>query len=161
MEVKNKMSKVEIEKKSSENKYLHLDFHITCDMGLQYLAKNFGEESVVEYIELVAQRYYSPLTRAIHQDGLKAIEVYLQKIYSIEEAAETLFTKLEGDTLFVHLDWCPAVRYVTSKGHEMSKYYRATTEVLYRAIAENAGISFSLDAYDERSGAADFRFIDA
>lgn len=153
------MSKLVVHKKSSENKYLHLDFHISCDEGLCYLARRFGQDSVVEFMNFVASRYYSILSDKIRNEGLITMKEYLEDIYNVEEAPEALSAELCGETLHVIVRWCPAIKYMKQKGRTPSPWYIETTRTLYRAIAENAGYSFVLESYNDDTGAAEFKFF--
>ncbi len=153
------MKKIVVEKKSSENKYLHRSFHISCDEGLCYLAQRFGPEGVIEYLQFAASRYYSPLSDKMSKEGLNAMKTHLEDIYETEEATDALYTELSGGVLHVVIKWCPAIRYMKSRGRTPSPWYMETTRTLYHTIAKNAGYGFALDSYDNDTGAAEFRFL--
>ena len=44
-------------------------------------------------------------------------------------------------------------------GREVSKWFRYTTEIVMETLAEAAGYHFVVDAYDEKTGAAAYRFM--
>jgi hypothetical protein len=79
-------------------------------------------------------------------------------IYAAEEASDALSLTTGGDTLQVTVKWCPAVCYMKSCGHKTSNWYVETSRILYKAIADLAGIGFRLDSYNSENGAADFIF---
>jgi hypothetical protein len=45
------MPKEVMRRKASDNDYLHRDFHLTLNMGIEYLREKFGDEAVGEYLE--------------------------------------------------------------------------------------------------------------
>jgi hypothetical protein len=152
------MSRLKFEKKPADSKYLHHDFHILCDFGLIYVAEKYGEQGVKVYLEQLAETYYAPLIEDIKHCGLIAVKEFLNRIYEAEEASDALSLTTGDDMLNVKVKWCPAVRYMKSCGHDTSKWYIETTRVLYRAIADFAGIGFRLDSYNPENGAAEFIF---
>lgn len=154
------MAKHIAEKHATDNRYFHQDFHINCDQGLRYLVQTFGIDALDEYLKLVAQRYFAPLVQNVRAGGLPVLREYFQTLYEKEEASDALSMELEGRSLSVCLTYCPAVRYMREKAYTPSPYYRATTDVLYRHIAEAAGLKFYMEYYEEGTGAARFSFLD-
>jgi len=152
------MKKLTVEKKSTQNKYLHRAFHISCDLGLSYIASNFGAEGVKEYLTLFAHKYYSPLIEAIRNKGLAPIKEHLEKIYEAEEASDVLLLSMEKQILRARILKCPGIEYMKLKKHNVSCWYIETTRTLYQAIAREAGIDFVLNHYDTQTGAAEFYF---
>lgn len=59
------MTKEVMERKASDNKYLHKDFHNIMNLGIEYIHEKYGEESVREYLIQFASSYYAPLKSAI------------------------------------------------------------------------------------------------
>lgn len=152
------MSSLRVVKKPADNKYLHRDFHILCDFGLSYVAEKHGEQGVKDYLEQLAETYYTPLIEDIKHNGLMPVKEYLLTVYEAEEASDALSLTTGDGTIDVKVKWCPAVRYMKSNGHNPSKWYVETTSVLYQAIADLAGVGFRLDSYDPENGAAEFCF---
>ena len=148
-----------MERKASDNKYLHRDFHISADIGLSYVGEKYGDNGVREYLTLFAQAYYKPLADAIKAHGLAAMKDHIERIYEIEEASDALAMVLSDDCLNVEISYCPAIRFMKSKGHTPSLWYVEATRTVNATIADMADIGFSLLSYNEDNGAAAYRFF--
>lgn len=145
-------------RKASDNKYLHRDFHISTDVGLAYVGENLGSDAVEEYLEQFARAHYVPLVKDFHTKDLAALHDYFARIYAIEEAEDAIRFDLSEEVLHVEISYCPAVSYMKSTGHEPSRWYRETTSVMYRVLAEMLDLTFTLERYDEENGATAFNF---
>ena len=153
------MSKQIVRKRPSENKYLHLGFHISLNEGLHYIADTYGSDAVDAYLCLLADRYYSPLSADLRDKGPAAMAAHLTALYTVEERAEVLHLEQTDSELRVRVDACPAVSYIKSQGAQPGPHFGKTTSILYARIAENAGYAFELDAYDPETGRAAYRFM--
>ena len=49
---------LQMERKASDNKYLHKDFHVTLDLGITYIGEHFGGDDAggVEGVSRRAKR---------------------------------------------------------------------------------------------------------
>ena len=140
-------------------KYLHRDFHLSGDHALQYCASKFGLEGVQGFLRDYAKYYYAPIIETFRKDGLTAVAAWLERLYTVEEASEVLHTELTDTELKVTIDKSPVIEYMHSLGKEPSEYYVEQTRTLYDAMANEAGLGFSLDEYDEATGHAEYRFF--
>ena len=52
-----------MERKASDNKYLHRDFHISADNGIEYVGKKYGDEGVKEFLSDFARSYFQLLVK--------------------------------------------------------------------------------------------------
>ena len=147
-----------VDKQADDNRYLHHEFHNYLSMGVDYLGRHFGREAVERYLTRFAHNYYLPLIKEIREKGLAALEASIRKTYEAEEASELLHTKRTEDSLDVHVDACPAVRYLKASGWEPSEWYSLTTETVMRTIAEECGYTFSMISYALSNGAAHYTF---
>ena len=145
------MAKQVMDRKASDNKYLHKDFHVTLDIGIDYIGKHYGEDAVKEYLIRFADAYYRPMS-------LSELEAYFLHIYAEEERPEVLQTSRENGVLTVEISECPAMSFMRSIGHEPSEWYKYTTSVLYAEIARICGMTFELVRFDEKTGAAILKF---
>ena len=68
------MAKEVMERKASDNKYLHKDFHVSLDIGIDYIGKQFGPEAIDAYLTQYAKAFYQPMT-------LKELQQYFERIY--------------------------------------------------------------------------------
>ena len=147
-----------VDRRASDNRYLHREFHNYLNMGVDYLGHHFGKEAIERYLARFAHNYYSPLIREIQEKGLAALEAFIRRTYESEQASELLHTKLTETSLEVQVDTCPAVRFLKAAGWEPSQWYSLTTETVMKTIAEECGYVFSLLSYDTANGAAQYAF---
>ena len=143
-----------MERKVSDNKYLHKDFHVSFDLGLAYIGDKFGKEHVSKYLRDYARSYYKKMT-------LNELDNYFKFIYEQEEASDLLETELEDKSLKISVKRCPAMEFMRSQNHEPSKYYAETTKTLYKELAQICGFEFELIEYDDTTGKAEFIFKEA
>ena len=147
-----------MDRKASENEYFHKDFHSSMNMGIAYLGDQYGIEAVEEYLTRYTNNVYRTAIAAIQKDGLAALEAMITETYAKEKAPQALQTVLSGDSLQVTVRFCPAVKHLHETGREVSKWYRYTTESVMAALANATGLSFTMDRYDEATGAAAYTF---
>lgn len=150
---------LKIDRKASDNKYLHRDFHVSADIGIAYVGRYYGDNGVKEYLTDFTKSYYQKLVEEIKEFGLIALEKYLKKIFIAEEKEEYLITSLNGQVLKVRVVKCPALEYFKQIGHSVSKWYGETTKTVYSALADMFGGSFNLKYYNEEDGSAEYEFI--
>lgn len=151
-------TKVVVDMKPEDNKYLHRDFHLLGDLALKYCAEVFGDQGVVDFLTDYTKNYYSPQIEDIRKRGLAAVKEWIEKVYEIEEASEVLHTELTDDTLTVVIDKSPVIEYMHSLHQQPTKYYIEETRTMYAVMARESGLDFTLDYYHE-DGAAKFRFF--
>jgi hypothetical protein len=101
--------------------------------------------------------FYAPLLEDAKKRGLVAIQEWIQRLYTVEEAEELLDCVLDGNTLTVKISESPAIRHLRATGTEPSVYYIEQTRTLYSAMADSLGLSFNLAYYDD-TGKAEFSF---
>lgn len=153
------MSKLVMERRASDNKYLHRDFHVSGDTGLAYVGSRWGDAGVKEYLERFARAWYSPLAAEVKKNGLAAIKEHIEKTYQTEEASEVLHITLNKNLLNVCVDRCPGIAYMRSIGYDSSPWYGELTSTVYRVIAEMCGLGFEMVSYDKDTGKAEYRFF--
>ena len=153
------MGKLHIERKASDNKYLHKDFHVTADIGISYVGENYGDDAVKEYLTQYAKSFYKLLVEKVKKNGLKALEDDFINVYRKEEYLEDLHVALTEDALKIKVDKCPAVTFMKSIGHTPSKWYKETTYTTYKTLADMCGFDFMVNYYNEEDGSTEFMFI--
>ena len=52
------MFKEKIRRMASDNEYLHKDFHMALNNGLDFLEERYGKKAVVEYLEDFTKEYH-------------------------------------------------------------------------------------------------------
>ena len=95
---------------------------------------------------------------AMKANGLSALRAKIEDTYRKEKATDVLTFEQEANSLHVAVRECPAVRHLHDTGRIVSKWYRYTTEYVMAALAEQGGFRFTMEAYDEATGAASYRF---
>lgn len=148
-----------MDRRASQNEYLHRQFHNGVDQGVAYLGSHYGDETVVDYLQTFTRNFYQTLMTQIRTEGLGAMKAHLERIYEIEHASDVLSAQLDQNTLTVNISRCPAVSYMHEVGSTPSPWYSMTTRVVMETIAADTGYQFVMDAYDEQTGAASYRFI--
>lgn len=151
------MAKQSITKKASDNQYLHKDFHIALNFGIEYLSENFGAEGVREYLSQFAGAYYALLTKTLEKKGLCAIKLHYEEIYKIEGAGYDI--DFSGEELTIHLISSPAVMHIKSQGHVVSDLYYETVAMVNKAICAGTLWDVELLTYDDETGGYRLHFF--
>ncbi len=147
-----------MERKASDNEYFHRDFHSSLNRGAEYLGEKYGPEELRAYLVRYTNNVYCKLIEQARKDGLGAIAEKIRDTYRREKAEDVLTLTCTEDRLDVAVSECPAVRHLHATGRTVSKWYRYTTEYVMQALADACGFRFTMDAYDEASGAASYHF---
>ena len=153
-------SKVVMDMKAEDNKYLHRDFHLSGNNALRYCGEKFGDGEVIAFLTDFTKNYYAPVIERVKAEGLGALQSWLEHIYEVEEASDCLHTRLEGDTLTVTVSRSPAIAHMRALNQERSKYYIEQTRTVYATMARESGYDFSL-AYYNKDGGTQFSFSKA
>ena len=148
------MSLSVLDKRASDNRYLHRDFHRSMDLGLSYLAEQGGVRAAEAYLRRLASTYHAPLMARMRAEGLSAFEAYLLDLYRLEEAKDAIHTERSGEELRVRIEYCPGVRAIRAMGASPSALYVETTRIVYDEIARRCGYVFQLWDYDPDTGRA-------
>ena len=150
------MSKEIITRRASDNKYLHKDFHIALNYGIDYLLKKYCEDAVKDYLRQFTISYYAPLTAAINRIGLKAIKEHYEKIYKTEDAVFDM--QYTDDELIIHLSASPAVSHIKENGHSLSRLYGETVKTVMTVLCEKTPYKAKILEYNDDNGAYKIRF---
>ncbi len=142
----------------SEHEYFHPDFHSSMNMGIEYVGKTHGEDDVRAYLKMYTEDVYKPVFAEAKTDPLGAIEKKIRETYKLEHAEDALSIENDGKTLSVKIAYCPAVKHLRKTGREVSKWFPLSTEVVMQTIAEKTGLRFTMESYDEKTGAAAYSF---
>ena len=140
-----------------DNEYFHKDFHSSMNMGVEYLGKKYGTETVVQYLREFVDHVYGNLIKAMQERGLEALQEKILDTYQKEKASELVMTTLTENCLQVEVSSCPAVTHLHATGRTVSSWYVYTTTTVMEALAEKIGAKFSMDSYDEATGKASYR----
>lgn len=148
-----------MDRKAADNEYFHKAFHNSLNKGISYLAETYGEGDVREYMAKFTKDFYWKVAEKAKEQGLAAIEEKILDTYKKEHAEDAVQTVISGDTLTVTVSACPALAYFRSVGTQVSPLYYLSTEAVMQTLADMSGLTFRMDAYDQETGAATYRFI--
>ena len=151
------MLKKMISRKASDNEYLHKDFHIALNYGIDYLHEKFGVEAVREYLAHFAEAWYSPLKKSLIENGLIAVKNHYEKIFQIEQAEFTMHP--DDDELIIRLAASPAVMHIKANGHPVSELFRETIAVVNKAICKDMPFNCEVCEYHQENGGYTLRFF--
>lgn len=150
------MTKKVMRRKASDNEYFHKDFHGVLSGGIEYLHVNYGEQAVREYLRQFARSFHAPLTRAIRERGLIALEEHFAKLYELEGG--TIHITRSEDELVLEVDACPAVTHMRQEGYHVARLFHETTKTVNEAICEGTPFEAELVQYDDQTGRGIQRF---
>lgn len=143
---------------SAEHEYFHPDFHSSMNMGIDYLGQFHGEADVREYLEIFTRNVYKPVLEKLKEAPLDAIVEKLRSTYQAEKAEDALQLEQTDNSLTVTIAYCPAVKHLHATGREVSKWFPMTTTVVMETLAKAGGLKFTMEYYDDQTGAARYRF---
>ena len=78
-----------MERTASDNKYLHRDFHISTDNGIEYVGNKYGDGGVIDFLSRFSNSYFQLLVNDYKEKGLVVIKDYIENIYKTEEIDAT------------------------------------------------------------------------
>lgn len=137
------MTKKVIDKKASDNKYMHKDFHGALCYGIKYLEDNYGQKAVEEYLQQIAKTYFSPLTKKLKTSGLKALEDHWQNVFETEDGEFNI--SYDDDILVLEVSKCPAINHLKEKKMLYTDKHCLTTVVVNKTICQEAGYDCSCE----------------
>ena len=137
------MTKKVIDRKASDNEYMHKDFHGALCYAIKYLDDNYGQDAIEEYLQQVAETYFSPLTEKLKAQGLKVLEDHWRDIFTSESGEFDI--SYEDDTLVLEVSKCPAISYLKKNNMLYTDKYCLTTEVVNKTICQEAGYDCSCE----------------
>lgn len=142
-------SKQVMDRRASQNEYLHKDFHGAFYRGLEYLDATLGPAATESYLRQMARTLYGPLMQRIVAGGLAELEQHLRKVLTIEKADFGL--RRDGSTLVLELRACPAVGHLLGQGIAVGDRLCRATHIINDEIAAGAGLTASVH-YDAAGG---------
>ncbi|OFX16086.1 MAG: hypothetical protein A2Z18_05340 [Armatimonadetes bacterium RBG_16_58_9] len=151
------MTKQVMKRTSSDNVYLHKDFHGALSAAIEYLHRNHGADAVRDYLRQFTKTYYSPLIADVNRRGLVALKEHFESIYAVEGAPVRL--TCSKDELIVDVEWCPAVTHMRKHGYPVAELFSETTRTVNEALCENTPFSAELVSYDPQTGRSVQRFV--
>ena len=148
-----------MDRKAADNEYFHPDFHSSLNMGVEYLGKEFGVGHLSAYLEQFTRNVYGKVVSSAKEQGLSAIRDNILSTYNKEHAPDAVECALSDTELRVKVAFCPGVKHLLATGRAVSAFYPYTTSVVMGTLAKDSGFGFEMLSYDEKSGAAEYRFF--
>lgn len=152
------LAKEQMIRKSSDNIYLHRDFHNLMNLSVEYLCSNFGEDAVREYLRQFTEAFHKPLKQQIRARGLEALKEYFEGIYSLEEAQNDISISMSESVLEVRILRCPAIAHMKRCGVKISPLFYETTKTIYETLCQDTPVIFTLESYAAEDGASKMLF---
>ena len=151
------MAKLRIDRKASDNAYLHKDFHGALCTGLDYVRLKYGDQAVRDYLRQFALAWYAPLTRSLREKGLSALREHYDRIFKLEGGVVEFHET--PDELRLDVRNNPAVTHMKAKGYPISPMFVETIATVGRAICEATPFDAELVRYDAETGRYTQRFF--
>ena len=152
-----KQSKKIMDRRASDNKYLHKDFHISQNILMDYIYRNFGAKALISYLEQYAIAYYKPLKQKLQSGDFDALMSYFTGIYKTEEWPVKITS---GENyLEIEQDACPGITHITATGGKPCPYYRETYHTIYKTLCRGTPFNYILKYFNNETGACKQLFI--
>lgn len=136
---------------ASDNKYLHKDFHLSMNIVLTYIYKNFGREQLINYLVQYSEAWYQPLNKQLQKGDITPLVNYFTDIYSKEEWPVQI--NHGADYIEIVQESCPGITHIRSKGSDPCPYYYETYKTVYETLCRNTPFLYDLQYFNEETGA--------
>ncbi len=140
-----------MKREASDNKYLHKDFHLSMNMLLDYIFRNFGRGELIKYLAQYAKAYYKPLNQKLAKGGLEALLTYFTDLYEQEEWPVKI--DYGKNYLEIEQEFCPGISHIRTSGKKPCPHYRETYSTVYEVLCLNTPFEYELDYFIEETGA--------
>jgi hypothetical protein len=144
-------------RKTSDNKYLHRDFHLSQNILMDYICRNFGEDALTGYLEQFAGAYFQPVKRKLQAGDLNVLLDYFTGLYQ-KEGWPVKITSGEN-LLVIEQDACPGISHIRACGSQPCPGYRETYETIYKTLCRETPFEYFLEYFDDETGACRQMFI--
>lgn len=144
------MNRQIMDRKASDNEYLHRDFHGAMSCAVEYLHINYGEDAAREYLRKFTRTFYAALTENIKARGIIALREHFEKLYGIE-GGEVEITSTE-DELVIHVFKCPAVIHLHENNRPVAALFYETTRTVNEALCEGTVFKAEFLEYNDSTG---------
>lgn len=138
-------------RKSTDNKYLHKDFHQSMNLLLDYIYTNFGDENLIRYLQQFTNAYHQPLHESLKGGNINVLTKYFTDLYEMEEWP--LIIKQGEDYLEIEQNECPGMNHIKSLGKVPTPLYIETYRTVYSTLCEGTPFEYSLLFFNEETGA--------
>lgn len=139
-----------IERKASDNKYLHRDFHISMNMLMEYISKEYGPTALTEYLQQFSREFHSKRKESLQNGDLESLERYFEDVYKKEEWP--ILIKMKNDRLILSQESCPGISYLLKNGHKPVEQYMETYTTVYKTLCQDTPYEYVMESYDSDTG---------
>ena len=146
-----------MERRSSDNKYLHKDFHISQNILMGYIYRSFGADALINYLEQFAIAYHKPLNQKMKQGNTGALLNYFTEIYKKEEWPVKITSG--EDYVEIEQDACPGISHIMAKGGKPCPCYRETYHTIYKTLCKDTPFEYILKYFHDETGACKQLFL--
>lgn len=139
-----------VERKASDNKYLHRDFHISMNMLMEYIYDKFGSVAITEYLKQFSAQFHKQRKKDLLEKGLGSLKDYFEKIYSDEEWPVIIEF---DDELKLEQSACPGITHIQKNGYKPVDQYIETYTTVYEELCSNTPFEYEMIEFDKQTGA--------
>ena len=139
------------ERRASENKYLHRDFHISMNMLMEYIHDRFGSEALTEYLRTFSAEFHKQRKKDLVEKGLTVLRDYFEKIYSDEEWSIEI--SLSENELKLRQKACPGISYIRKSGFSPIPQYIETYTTIYDELCRETPYEYEMIEFNNDTGA--------
>ena len=132
-----------VERKASDNEYLHRDFHGAMCYIVRHLDDTYGTDATEEYLRQLGATVYQPLSDQLRAEGLAALEMHWRRVFDKEGGEYDL--AYDGDIQVLTVAECPAVSHLRKRDQLLTERFCETTVIVNEAICAAAGYACSCE----------------
>jgi len=140
-----------IERKASDNKYLHRDFHISMNMLMQYIQDKYGSKALTDYLKQFSREFHSLRKACLMKGELNTLKEYFIDVYKKEEWPVEI--TLVEDVLSISQVTCPGISHLIKNGQKPVNQYIETYTTIYETLCENTPYQYVMVNFDIETGA--------
>lgn len=120
------------------------DFYFAINATFRFIHDTYGKDTLVDYWTSMAREYHAGVAERFRSGGLEEVRRYWTDYFAHEPGGDVSVSRTERG---VELDVrdCPAIRWLKDGGREIVPYYCEHCNYVSTAIAQQAGMSFTLD----------------
>ncbi|HNR31768.1 MAG TPA: hypothetical protein PKI11_12845 [Candidatus Hydrogenedentes bacterium] len=119
------------------------DFYFAINATFRFILQNYGEEALHRYWRALGAEYYAPLADRFRTGGLDEVARYWTAFFAAEPGGDVSVAR-EKDEVILTVRECPAIRWLRLHNREICPGYCQHCRHVSTAIAENAGMRFTL-----------------
>lgn len=145
-----------VERKASDNKYLHRDFHISMNMLMEYISKEYGPSALTEYLMQFSCEFHSKRKEDLQKGDLSILYNYFLETYKKEEWAVSI--EFKNDILIISQERCPGISHILKSGYKPVEQYIETYTTVYSTLCKDTPYEYIMESFDPKTGKCRQRF---